>query len=382
MEVLSRVARAHYSTAPRPWGPTAAVERHDRRPQETLLFRLVKEHLPEFLARTRESYEKPLPRYVIREFEEVARRTGERVLRRLRKMGLLRDAPDHEGSNETPELTALDGCAQAALGDGGLEAPGEPTDPPAADGEDARFRCRAPQRWAAGWEHFDVHAGVRVGAADDEGRERLCRYVLRPALSLDRLSVLPDGRVAYRVRHPLGPNATHRVMEPVELLARLAAIVPPPRYPLLRYHGVLASGSKWRFAVVPRPPENVPRPTADGAGRPADDRSQAAPTDKTGAGSRPRVPPVEVLLCGGGPAADALLPPRATAAGRFSAWDSLAHEPVIVSPNRLSAAHWARLLDGMLLARSPRLDWPTLRRRTHNVDVLDCPGCHGRWVSV
>ncbi len=51
---------------------------------------------------------------------------------------------------------------------------------------------------------------------------------------------------------------------------------------------------------------------------------------------------------------------------------------MIVSPNnRLSAAHWARLLDGLLLARSPRLDWPTLRRRTHNIDVLDCPGRSG-----
>ncbi len=51
---------------------------------------------------------------------------------------------------------------------------------------------------------------------------------------------------------------------------------------------------------------------------------------------------------------------------------------MIVSPNRLSAAHWARLLDGLLLARSPRLDWPTLRRRTYDIDVLDCPGRGGR----
>jgi hypothetical protein len=32
------------------------------------------------------------------------------------------------------------------------------------------------------------HAGVRVHANDRQGRERLCRYVLRPPLALNRLS--------------------------------------------------------------------------------------------------------------------------------------------------------------------------------------------------
>jgi hypothetical protein len=44
-------------------------------------------------------------------------------------------------------------------------------------------------------------------------------------------------------------------MTPLELLARLAALVPPPRYPLVRYHGVLAPRSSWRRDVVPQPPE-------------------------------------------------------------------------------------------------------------------------------
>src|SRR4051812_37025445 len=70
---------------------------------------------------------------------------------------------------------------------------------------------------------------------------------------LERLSVLPDGRVAYRVKYA-GRGGTHRVMTKVEFLARLAALVAPPRYPLVRYHGVLAPHSKWPSAVVPRPP--------------------------------------------------------------------------------------------------------------------------------
>ena len=35
-----------------------------RRPTETVLYRVVREHLETFLAQTRETYERPLPRYV------------------------------------------------------------------------------------------------------------------------------------------------------------------------------------------------------------------------------------------------------------------------------------------------------------------------------
>jgi hypothetical protein len=40
----------------------------------------------------------------------------------------------------------------------------------------------------------------------------------------------------------------------VELLERLAALVPPPRRPLLAYHGLLAPRARWRAAIVPAKP--------------------------------------------------------------------------------------------------------------------------------
>ncbi|MEO8902087.1 MAG: transposase [Polyangiaceae bacterium] len=33
---------------------------------------------------------------------------------------------------------------------------------------------------------------------------------------------------------------SHRVMQPVQFLARLAALIPPPRHPLVRFYGVFA----------------------------------------------------------------------------------------------------------------------------------------------
>jgi hypothetical protein len=44
----------------------------------------------------------------------------------------------------------------------------------------------------------------------------------------------------------------------------------------------------------------------------------------------------------------------------------------------LSVKHWDRLLGGVLYALSPRVDWASLMRRSFSVDVLECPGCHGR----
>ena len=47
---------------------TLAAPYIPRRPQETALFRLVKEHLDDFIEHARESYEAPLPKYVVDEF--------------------------------------------------------------------------------------------------------------------------------------------------------------------------------------------------------------------------------------------------------------------------------------------------------------------------
>jgi hypothetical protein len=41
------------------------------------------------------------------------------------------------------------------------------------------------------------------------------------------------------------------VLEPLDLMARLAALVPPPRMHLTRYHRVFAPHSKRRAAVTP-----------------------------------------------------------------------------------------------------------------------------------
>jgi len=91
---------------------------------------------------------------------------------------------------------------------------------------------------------------VRIRSADREGLERLIRYILRPALAVERLEELPDGRIAYGFRKPRFDGATHVILKPLELMEKLAALVAPPRAHLVCYDGVLAPHSGERAKVV------------------------------------------------------------------------------------------------------------------------------------
>jgi hypothetical protein len=112
---------------------------------------------------------------------------------------------------------------------------------------------QADQAGAAGnVSGFSLHAGVAVRANQRNKRERLCRYISRPALSEQRLSLTAGGNVRYKLKTPYDNGTTHVVFESLDFLARLAALVPRPRVNLTRYHGVFAPNRAHR-ALVTRP---------------------------------------------------------------------------------------------------------------------------------
>jgi hypothetical protein len=47
------------------------------------------------------------------------------------------------------------------------------------------------------------------------------------------------------------------VLEPLDFIARLAALVPRPRLNLTRFHGVFAANFKYRSRIVPRRPRHI-----------------------------------------------------------------------------------------------------------------------------
>jgi hypothetical protein len=65
---------------------------------------------------------------------------------------------------------------------------------------------------------------------------------------------LASGRLAYRIKTPWRDGTTQVTMSDAELLEKLAALVPAPRFHLVRYFGILASAAKQRPSIVPVPP--------------------------------------------------------------------------------------------------------------------------------
>ncbi|OGC90227.1 MAG: transposase, partial [candidate division Zixibacteria bacterium RBG_16_53_22] len=98
---------------------------------------------------------------------------------------------------------------------------------------------------------FSLHAGVAARAQERKKLERLCRYISRPAVSEKRLSLTPNGNVRYQLKTPYRDGTTHVIFEPLDFIARLAALVPKPRVNLTRFHGVFAPNSKHRALVTP-----------------------------------------------------------------------------------------------------------------------------------
>ena len=98
---------------------------------------------------------------------------------------------------------------------------------------------------------FSLHAGVAARANERNKLERLCRTISRPAISEKRLSLTPNGNVRYQLKTPYRDGTTHGILEPVDFIARLAALVPKPRVNLTRFHGVFAPNSRHRALVTP-----------------------------------------------------------------------------------------------------------------------------------
>ena len=99
---------------------------------------------------------------------------------------------------------------------------------------------------------FSLHAGTVCEAHQRSKLERLCRYITRPPVATKRLSIDDRGRVVYRYKRPFRDGSTHVVLDPLDFMARLAALVPRPRLNLTRFHGVFAPNFKHRQRIVAR----------------------------------------------------------------------------------------------------------------------------------
>jgi hypothetical protein len=117
--------------------------------------------------------------------------------------------------------------------------------------------CDAKDMLAYQHSGFSVDGGVCIQAHDRAALERLPRYCARPPFAMDRLRREGAGLVHRCAKQRSEPTNDKRgaktdeiTLTALELIDRIATLVPPPRSHRHRYFGVLAPNSSLRTAVT------------------------------------------------------------------------------------------------------------------------------------
>lgn len=97
---------------------------------------------------------------------------------------------------------------------------------------------------------FSLHAEVSVNANQRNQLERLCRYITRPGVSEQRLSLTSQGHIRYELKTPYRNGTTHVLFEPLDFISKLVALIPMPRVNLTRFHGVFAPHNRYRAIIT------------------------------------------------------------------------------------------------------------------------------------
>lgn len=190
------------------------------------------------------------------DLEAILSRLEDRVRRLLERRA---KADDGEPQDDGCQLLLQ--CASVAPRDHVVIA--SPS-PPGRPGKRKRQPARRKHLCVRTEAGFELHAAVHLPATDRAGLERLCRYIARPPVSEERLVKRPDGRIEFQLKRVWKGGVRALIFDPVELIARLAALIPLPRAKMRRFYGVFASSHPWRARVVPRPPDpdKAERPVA------------------------------------------------------------------------------------------------------------------------
>jgi len=186
----------------------------------------------------------PSDKEVLRVAGHISRRVEKLILRQ----GLLFGASDTE-QNDQPFLMELYG---AAVGGRVLSGPRAGQKAVRMGNFESDHGQETPSPRCVNVNGVGLHANTVIPAHDRVRLERMCRYMCRPPIAIERLKLLSDGRLLYQLKKKWRGGTSHIIFQPLELMERLAALVPAPRFNLIRYSGVLAPSAAWRRRIIPK----------------------------------------------------------------------------------------------------------------------------------
>lgn len=181
---------------------------------------------------------------------DVAGRTAKRVIKLLEKAGksldpAFQDDDADDFAQRQPALASLYSAAAQGVDLSGDRA-GQPT---MRLIQQDSVQKKEPHAVVGG---INVHAAVAFDARDKPRMERMCRYLARPPIAQQRLTRRSDGSLRYEMKRVWRDGTSAIVLQPLDLIARLCAMIPPPRFNMVRFHGVFAPNAKLRSEVVPK----------------------------------------------------------------------------------------------------------------------------------
>ncbi len=96
------------------------------------------------------------------------------------------------------------------------------------------------------WRHsgFSVHNGVTIAADDRQGLERLARYIMRPPVSLERLSWDDGDEEVVLTRKGNGQADPKERVDALEFLARVLTQICEPKLHYVRFYGEYSNAAR------------------------------------------------------------------------------------------------------------------------------------------
>jgi len=200
----------------------SSVPYEQRKPEETLLYQLIEQYYPE-LKTTMEDQGRPLPMYVQEEFDAYLK------CGRLEHGFLRVQCESCHQEILLPYSCKRRGFCPSCCGMRMVES--------AAHLVDKVLPHQPMRQWVLSFPY-----PLRLLLARE------------PKILSDVLGIV-YGKVRYELKTAYRDGTTHVIFSPLDFIARLASLVPPPRVNLTRFHGVFAPNSWYRRLIIPKQDE-------------------------------------------------------------------------------------------------------------------------------
>ena len=178
------------------------------------------------------------------ELTEITTKIHKKILQCFEKMGFGEDilrSFDEEGMDDISSLSIANRSGFGERRGKGIRRFGA---------KNIEFDPEGVNPYSVNIEGFSLNAQVFIAGSDRKKLEKLIRYMARGPLATERLTESFPNQLLYKMKSRWRDGTTHVSFSPLDFIARLVALIPPPRVHMIRYSGCFAPNFKDRRFIV------------------------------------------------------------------------------------------------------------------------------------